>query len=59
MADWFAPRSEGFAMENCYEITIELPGVKAEDVDVSIHGNSLTVRGERQVEHEEIRATEW
>lgn len=53
VADWFAPRSEAAAMEDCYEIKVELPGVKAEEVDVSIHDNSLTVRGEKKFEREE------
>lgn len=57
VADWFAPRSEASAMEDYYEINVELPGVKAEDVDVSIHDNSLTVRGEKQFEREETGRT--
>jgi len=40
-------------MEKAYEINVELPGVKAEDVDVSIHDNSLIVRGEKKFEREE------
>ena len=53
VADWFAPRSDASAMENAYEINVELPGVKPEDVDVSIHDNNLIVRGEKKSEHEE------
>lgn len=53
VADWFAPRSDASAMEDYYEINVELPGVKAEDVDVSIHDNSLVVRGEKRFEREE------
>lgn len=53
VADWFAPRSEASAMADYYEIKVELPGVTAEDVDVTVHDNSLTVRGEKQSEHEE------
>ena len=53
VADWFAPRSEASAMEDCYEIKVELPGVKAEEVDVSIHDNNLTVSGEKKFEREE------
>jgi HSP20 family protein len=53
VADWFAPRSDASAMENAYEINVELPGVKPEDVDVSIHDNSLIVRGEKRTEREE------
>ncbi|MGI9476951.1 MAG: Hsp20/alpha crystallin family protein [Hyphomicrobiaceae bacterium] len=53
VADWFAPRSEASAVADCYEIKVELPGVTAEDIDVSVHDNSLTVRGEKQFEREE------
>lgn len=54
VADWFAPRSEASSIEDCYEIKVELPGVKAEDVDVSVHDNNLTIRGEKRFEREEI-----
>jgi HSP20 family protein len=53
VADWFAPRSDASAMEDYYEINVELPGVKAEDVDVSVQDNSLVVRGEKRFEREE------
>ena len=53
VAEWFAPRSDASALDDYYEINIELPGVKSENVDVSIHDNSLVVRGEKQYEREE------
>ena len=53
VADWFAPRSDASTMEDCYEINVELPGVKPDDVDVSVHENSLTIRGEKRYEREE------
>lgn len=53
VADWIAPRSDASAMEDFYEINVELPGVKAEDVDVSVQDNSLVVRGEKRFEREE------
>jgi HSP20 family protein len=53
VADWFAPRSEASALQDYYEINIELPGVKLEDVDVSVHDNSLLVHGEKRFEREE------
>jgi len=53
VADWFAPRSEASAMADHYEIKVELPGVAAENVDVSVHDNNLTVCGKKQSEHEE------
>jgi HSP20 family protein len=36
-------------------IRAELPGVKPEDVDISLHGNVLTISGERKAEQEEER----
>jgi HSP20 family protein len=53
VADWFAPRSEASAMQDYYEINVELPGVKPDDVEVSVHENSLMVRGERKFERRE------
>jgi len=53
VADWVAPRSDASAKEDSYEINVELPGVKPDDVDVSVHDNSLVVRGEKRFEREE------
>lgn len=53
VAEWVAPRSDASALADYYEINVELPGVKAEDVDVSIHDNNLMVRGEKRFEYEE------
>ena len=50
VADWFAPRSEAAVEDAAYEITVELPGVKAEDIDVSAHDGALTVKGEKRFE---------
>jgi HSP20 family protein len=36
-------------------IRAELPGVRPEDVDISLHGNVLSISGERKAEHEEER----
>ncbi len=53
VADWFAPKSDASALESHYEINVELPGVKPEDVDVSLHENTVMVRGEKSFQHEE------
>lgn len=53
VADWFAPRSDASTLEHAYEINVELPGVKAEDVDVSVHDNNLVVRGEKHHSRED------
>lgn len=53
IADWFAPRSEASAVQDCYEISLELPGVNADDIDVSVEDGHLTVKGEKRFEREE------
>ncbi|MCP4315048.1 MAG: Hsp20/alpha crystallin family protein [Hyphomicrobiales bacterium] len=57
VADWFAPLSDASAIEDSYEINVELPGVKSEDVDVAIDGNTITVRGEKRSQREESGRT--
>jgi HSP20 family protein len=41
--------------ENDTEFTVkaEVPGCKAEDIDISVHGNTLTISGEKKQEKEE------
>lgn len=53
LADWFAPASDASANDDRYEINVELPGVKAEDVDITIKDNSLVVMGRKRSEREE------
>jgi HSP20 family protein len=53
VAEWFAPPSDAANLDDRYEISVELPGVKSEDVDVSIQENSLVVKGEKRFEHAE------
>ena len=50
IADWFAPLAEAKASNAHYEITMELPGVTQEDIDVSLHEGVLTVKGEKRSE---------
>ena len=53
VADWFAPPSDASNLDDRYEISVELPGVKPEDVDVAIHDNNLVIKGEKRFEHAE------
>jgi len=53
IANWFAPPSDAAATENFYEINMELPGVAADNIDISIEEGQLTVRGEKRTQHEE------
>ena len=39
--------------ENELVVKAEVPGCKAEDIDISVQGNTLTVSGEKKEEQEE------
>jgi HSP20 family protein len=49
----FAPPVDVFEDRNVLSLRAELPGVKREDIDVSIDSNVLTLKGERKLEKEE------
>ncbi len=53
IADFFAPSADAAATGDCYEINVELPGVKVEDIDVTVDDGTLTVKGEKHFEREE------
>jgi len=59
--DWFgrniggtlAPRINVSETSNDMTVTVELPGIEEKDIDVSLSGNQLTVKGEKRSEQEE------
>jgi len=53
IADWFAPRAEAKASDARYEITLELPGVDKDNIDIALHEGVLTVKGEKHSERKE------
>jgi len=48
----WAPPIEVFEKEDKFVVKAELPGIKEEDIDVSVVGDTLTVKGERKTETE-------
>src|SRR5215204_6609639 len=54
VTEW-APPIDVTAKNGNIVIRAELPGVKPEDVDITLHDNVLTISGERKVEEEEER----
>lgn len=48
----WAPAIEIFEKEDRFVVKAELPGMKEEDVDVSVVGDTLTIKGERKAESE-------
>ena len=43
--------------ENDFIVNIELPGVRKEDVKITVHRDTLTVRGEKKFEKEKTGET--
>jgi HSP20 family protein len=54
---WFAspfvPAADLIEGDNAYEIRLDIPGFEAKDIDVQVHGNSVTLSGQRKEEKEE------
>jgi HSP20 family protein len=60
MAPTFAPEAQAYApafevkeTKDSYVFKADLPGLKEEDIEVSVTGNRLTVSGKREAEKEE------
>jgi HSP20 family protein len=49
------PAVNVFANRDGAIITAELPGVRSEDLDISVHRDAVTITGERRTEIEEAR----
>ena len=48
----WAPAIEVFEKEDKFVVKAELPGIKEEDVDVSVVDDILTIKGEKKTENE-------
>jgi HSP20 family protein len=48
----WAPAIEVFEREDKFVVKAELPGIKEEDVDISVVGDTLILKGERKAETE-------
>jgi HSP20 family protein len=53
VTDWFAPKADAGMGEDAYEITLELPGVAADDLQVLVQDGTLTVQGEKRFDRAE------
>jgi len=49
----FIPRVDVDEKDDSIEVTAELPGLQPDDVEISLEDNLLTIRGEKEDEHEE------
>jgi HSP20 family protein len=48
----WAPPVDIMEVNNHYELSADLPGLKKEDIKVEIHDNVLTLRGEKKIEED-------
>ncbi|WP_306116906.1 MULTISPECIES: Hsp20/alpha crystallin family protein [unclassified Roseovarius] len=53
VADWLAPASDASSDDKAYRISVELPGVKEEDIELSVHDGLVSIKGRKQSEREE------
>src|SRR4028118_432905 len=49
---------DGTENENEFVVKASLPGVRPEDVEITVHGDTLTIRGESKAE-EEKKGEHW
>jgi HSP20 family protein len=48
----YMPQIESVVRENTLYVKADLPGIDPKDVELTVEGNQLTLRGERKAEHE-------
>ena len=49
----FNPRIDVVEVDGCFEVTTELPGMEAKDVELNVNHDRLTIKGEKKQEKEE------
>jgi HSP20 family protein len=49
----FSPSADLTEAEKAFELKLDLPGLTPKDIDVQVHGNTVTVSGHRREEKEE------
>lgn len=49
-ADFFAPNCEVLENEKEYRVSLDIPGLKQEEIEVEVKENALYISGERKVE---------
>lgn len=49
----FIPEFNVYETDKAFEVTVELPGMKKEDIEISMGNNALTISGEREANWED------
>jgi HSP20 family protein len=58
VGDWH-PSVDVSENDNSFEVKVDLPGIKPEDVDISVTDDRLTIQGERKEEKETKEKTRY
>ncbi len=53
VAEWLAPASEAAGDDSSYRITVELPGVEENDINLTVADGVVTLKGEKRTERDE------
>ncbi len=53
LAEFFTPNADAAITKDAYEVTVELPGVAEDDIELTLHDRVLSVKGEKRSEHKE------
>ncbi|MBN1898491.1 MAG: Hsp20/alpha crystallin family protein [Spirochaetes bacterium] len=51
--DYWEPAVDIIEIKDGYKILADMPGIKKEDIEISVSGDVLTLRGEKKLEKEE------
>ena len=49
----WAPAMDVVEKDDNYVVTMDLPGLRKEEVELTLHNNHLSIKGERKIEHDE------
>lgn len=52
LADWLNPATEASSNDAAYDISMELPGVSDDDIELTVEEGVVTVRGEKKTQQE-------
>lgn len=57
LAEWLSPATEASGSQDTYDISMELPGVGEDDIDLTVEDGVLTIRGEKKTQSEKTGDT--
>jgi HSP20 family protein len=53
IANFFTPTADAAALDDAYEVNLELPGVAEKDIEIEVREGVMTIKGEKRTAREE------